>query len=94
MSAQLAMSADEMTRAVARLALEIVERHRGADGLALIGIQRRGAVMAHRLTESIADSASAWVDFHGIEIDGWDGVALTRPPMPAAIAEAGGPGTD
>jgi pyrimidine operon attenuation protein/uracil phosphoribosyltransferase len=49
------MTADEMRRAVARLAHEIVERHGGTDDLAIIGIQRRGAILAHRLAEAIAD---------------------------------------
>ena len=49
------MTADEMRRAVARLAHEIVERHGGTDDLAIIGIQRRGAILAHRLAEAIVD---------------------------------------
>ncbi|MEO8436921.1 MAG: bifunctional pyr operon transcriptional regulator/uracil phosphoribosyltransferase PyrR [Chloroflexota bacterium] len=190
MSTQLAMSADEMARSVARLAREIVERHGRTDLLALVGIQRRGAVLAHRLAEAIAASdgrrvrvgaldislyrddltelghypivrptelpfditdrtvilvddvlftgrtvraamdalidygrpravrlavlvdrghrelpiradhvgrnvptaRGERVDVHVIEIDGWDGVELARPPTPAAVAEAGGQG--
>lgn len=53
MDERTVMTADEMRRAVVRLANEIVERH-GTDGVALIGIQRRGAVLAHRLAQAIA----------------------------------------
>lgn len=53
MDERTVITADEMRRAVTRLASEIVERH-GMDGVALIGIQRRGAVLAHRLSDAIA----------------------------------------
>ena len=49
------MDAGEIHGAVVRLAREIVERHGGTDGLALIGIQRRGAVIADRLVTSIEE---------------------------------------
>ena len=48
------MDADQIRRAIARLAHEIVERHGGTDSLVLIGIQRRGVVLAHRLADAIA----------------------------------------
>ncbi len=47
------MTADEIRSAVVRLSHEIVERHGGTEGLALIGIQRRGAVLARRLADAI-----------------------------------------
>ncbi|MEX2184144.1 MAG: phosphoribosyltransferase family protein, partial [Chloroflexota bacterium] len=47
------MTADEVRRAIHRLAGDIVERHGGTDGLVLIGIQRRGAILAHRLAAAI-----------------------------------------
>jgi len=47
------ITSEEMARAVERLARELVERH-GTDHVALIGIQRRGAVLARRLATAIA----------------------------------------
>ncbi|CAN5525359.1 bifunctional pyr operon transcriptional regulator/uracil phosphoribosyltransferase PyrR [soil metagenome] len=47
------MTADDVRRAIHRLAGDIVERHGGRDGLVLIGIQRRGAILAHRLAAAI-----------------------------------------
>lgn len=38
-------------RALNRIAHEIVERNKGLSNLALIGIQRRGVPMAHRIAE-------------------------------------------
>lgn len=43
------MTAGEVRRTLDRLAFEIIERHDPACGLALVGIQRRGAELAARL---------------------------------------------
>ena len=43
------MDADEVRRALTRIAHEIVERNRGAQNLVLVGILRRGAPLASRL---------------------------------------------
>jgi len=48
------MSASEIDRTLVRLAHEIVERNNGAEGLVLVGVQRRGLPMAGRLAEGIA----------------------------------------
>jgi len=45
----IVMDADRMSRTLARIAHEILERHRGLDGLALIGIRARGVPIAARL---------------------------------------------
>ena len=44
------LSEDDMRRALARIAHEIIERHRGVDGLVLAGIRTRGSTAspAHR----------------------------------------------
>jgi len=44
-----------LERTLARLAHEIVERNRGVEGLALVGIRTRGAPLAHRLAAKIAE---------------------------------------
>ena len=45
----IVMDADEMRRAWTRIAHEVLERNKGADDLALIGILRKGGPLAHRL---------------------------------------------
>lgn len=50
------MDSDKMRRALTRIAHEIVERNRGTDDLALIGIRKRGVPLTeriHRLIEEI-----------------------------------------
>ncbi len=49
------MDADRMARTLARIAHEIVERNRGVDELALIGIRTRGVHLAQRLGRLLAD---------------------------------------
>ena len=55
MSGRQIMTADEIRRATIRLSHEIVEKQAGTDGLVLIGIQRRGVPLAHRIADSIAE---------------------------------------
>jgi pyrimidine operon attenuation protein/uracil phosphoribosyltransferase len=43
------MDADRITRTLTRIAHEIVERNKGVDGLALVGVRRRGVPIARRL---------------------------------------------
>jgi pyrimidine operon attenuation protein/uracil phosphoribosyltransferase len=51
----LVMDADRMGRTLTRIAHEILERNRGVDDLALIGIRRRGVPIAKRLAGIIRD---------------------------------------
>lgn len=48
------MNASEMTRALKRMAHEIVEANRGVENLVLLGVQRRGVPLARLLNEAIA----------------------------------------
>ena len=47
------MTADEIRRATVRISHEIVEKQAGTAGLALVGIQRRGVPLAHRIADAI-----------------------------------------
>ena len=49
------MDADRMARTLTRIAHEILERNRGVDELALVGIRTRGVPIARRLAQSIYD---------------------------------------
>jgi pyrimidine operon attenuation protein/uracil phosphoribosyltransferase len=53
------MSASEITRALTRIAHEIVERNKGAERLALVGVHTRGVPIALRLAELIATFESS-----------------------------------
>ncbi|AZI42772.1 bifunctional pyr operon transcriptional regulator/uracil phosphoribosyltransferase PyrR [Deinococcus psychrotolerans] len=49
------LSADEMRRALTRIAHEILERNKGAENLALIGIHTRGIPIAARLAAKLQE---------------------------------------
>ena len=60
MAARLEFKADIMDeqgvrRALRRVAHEIIENNRGVEGLTLVGIQRRGVVLARMLREMIEE---------------------------------------
>jgi pyrimidine operon attenuation protein/uracil phosphoribosyltransferase len=49
------MDADRIGRTLTRIAHEIVERNKGVDGLALVGIRTRGVHIARRLARSLKE---------------------------------------
>ena len=49
----LLMSASEIQRTLVRLAHEVMEKNNGVDGLALVGIRRRGVPLAQRIAKVI-----------------------------------------
>ena len=55
MTGRQIMTADEIRRATVRISHEIVEKQAGTAGLALVGIQRRGVPLAHRIADAIAE---------------------------------------
>jgi pyrimidine operon attenuation protein/uracil phosphoribosyltransferase len=71
MGARQIMSADEIRRALTRMGHEIVERHGGAHGLALVGIEQRGPVLARRIADDIAAREQVQVPVVGLDITPW-----------------------
>lgn len=49
------MSADDIRRAVTRIAHEIVEHNRGTAGLVFVGMRTRGVPLAHRISRAITE---------------------------------------
>jgi pyrimidine operon attenuation protein/uracil phosphoribosyltransferase len=47
------MDADRMARALTRMSHEILERNRGLDEIALVGIRTRGVPLARRISRSL-----------------------------------------
>jgi Pyrimidine operon attenuation protein/uracil phosphoribosyltransferase len=68
MSGRQIMTADEIRRATIRLSHEIVEKQAGTDGLVLIGIQRRGVPLAHRIADSIAEHEGVEIPVGALDI--------------------------
>ena len=51
----IVMDADRIGRTLARIAHEIVERNKGVDDLALVGVRSRGVPLAKRLARQIKE---------------------------------------
>jgi len=68
MAGRSTMDADQIRRAITRLAHEIVERQGGTDGLVLIGIQRRGVLLAHRIADAIASAEEVRLPVGALDI--------------------------
>ena len=62
------MDADRMARSLARIAHEIVERNRGVDRLALVGIRTRGVPIAGRLAAQLKEITGQDVPVGALDI--------------------------
>src|SRR3954462_5645183 len=54
-TARTALSASDVSRALRRIAHEILEHNKGADDLVLLGIPSRGVEVAHRLAPLVQE---------------------------------------
>ncbi len=62
------VAADEVRRALKRMAHQIVERNRGAERLVLLGIPTRGVPLAARLAAAIAEIEGAPVPAGSLDV--------------------------
>jgi pyrimidine operon attenuation protein/uracil phosphoribosyltransferase len=71
--------ADDLKRAVTRIAHEIVERNHGADDIVLVGLYTRGVVVARRLADAIASFEGVEVPVGALDVSFYrDDIALRR----------------
>jgi pyrimidine operon attenuation protein/uracil phosphoribosyltransferase len=68
MSSSVVMDADRIGRTLTRIAHEIVERNKGLDGLALVGVRTRGVHIARRLARSLKEIAGHDVPTGALDI--------------------------
>jgi pyrimidine operon attenuation protein/uracil phosphoribosyltransferase len=62
------LEANDVQRALTRIAHEIVERNQGADRIVLLGIPTRGVTLARRIAEGIAASEDVEVPVGALDI--------------------------
>ncbi len=67
-TSSIVLSAKSLERTVSRMADEILERNDGAEGLILVGIQRRGVQIAARIAQLIKDRDGATVPLGALDI--------------------------
>ncbi len=76
---------DAMQRSLQRIAHEIVEQHPG-DDLAIVGVHRRGAVIADRLHRLVSDLSDREVALGDLDISLYRDDLATRPAAPIVHA--------
>ena len=81
------MDADDLRRAVTRIAHEIVERNHGLEGVALVGLQTGGVPLAQRLAEALSEIDGTDVPLATLDVAFYrDDIGL-RPVLPEAVTE-------
>ena len=86
-SSTVVLSAADLSRAITRIAHEIVERNRGIAGVVLVGLQRGGVWIARRIGEAIEriDGTAPPLGFVDVSLHR-DDIGL-RPVSPVAPSE-------
>ncbi|HEX2042683.1 MAG TPA: bifunctional pyr operon transcriptional regulator/uracil phosphoribosyltransferase PyrR [Acidimicrobiales bacterium] len=81
------MTADDMRRALTRIAHEVVERNHGLDGVVVVGLQTGGVKLAVRLAEALARVEGVEVPVGTLDVALYrDDIGL-RPVMPEAVTD-------
>jgi pyrimidine operon attenuation protein / uracil phosphoribosyltransferase len=87
MNAQkVVLGEDEMRRALTRIAHEIAERNADSLAIAIVGIHRRGAPLAHRLRGPLEDLLDRRVPVGEIDISFYRDDVVTRAEAPVVHA--------
>jgi pyrimidine operon attenuation protein/uracil phosphoribosyltransferase len=68
MTGRRIMAAEDVRRAVIRISHEIVEKQAGTEGLVLVGIQRRGVPLAHRVADAIREHEGVEIPVGALDI--------------------------
>ncbi len=76
------MDAEQMQRALQRIAHEIVERNGGSDSLVIVGIQRRGVQLAERIAAAIERFETPGVPVGTLDITLYRDDLTTLGPQP------------
>lgn len=81
------MTADDVQRAVWRMAHEIVERNQGLDDLALVGLQTGGVLLSRRLADALSSIEKVDVPVGSLDVAFYrDDIGL-RPVLPEAVTD-------
>lgn len=92
MSARTVLHEADISRALTRIAHEILESNRGSENLVLLGIPTRGVTLAHRLARLIGEIAQTGVPVGALDVTLFrDDLAKhpTRSPRPTEIPAGG-----
>jgi pyrimidine operon attenuation protein / uracil phosphoribosyltransferase len=79
---RVVLDAPDVTRALSRIAHEVLERNKGAHDLVLIGIPRRGLPLAQRLAQRIGEIEGAEIPVGSLDITMYRDDLRLRPARP------------
>ncbi len=82
MVSKIIMTADDVRRALTRMAHEIVEWNQGTDRLVLVGLRTRGVPLAHRIAARIEEFEGVRVPLGQLDITLYRDDVMTRGPLP------------
>src|SRR4051812_22792288 len=83
---KVVLDRDDIRRTLVRIAHEIVERNSEPDRLALVGIPRRGAILAARIKRLVDDLLDVDVPLGDLDISFYRDDLDTRPEQPVVHA--------
>jgi pyrimidine operon attenuation protein/uracil phosphoribosyltransferase len=81
------MTADDMRRALTRIAHEVVERNQGLDDVVVVGLQTGGAGLAARLAAELARVEAVEVPMGTLDVAFYRDDIGIRPVMPEAVTD-------
>ncbi|MDG2026271.1 MAG: bifunctional pyr operon transcriptional regulator/uracil phosphoribosyltransferase PyrR [Acidimicrobiales bacterium] len=84
------MTSEDVTRAVRRMAHEILERNSGAADLMIIGLQTGGVALAHYLADDIKEIEGSEIPVGSLDATMHRDDFGLRPVMPEAVTEIPG----
>ena len=82
------MDADRMARTLSRIAHEIVERNRGLERLALVGVRTRGVPLARRLAERLQEITGREVPTGALDITLYRDDLMHNPVGPQPVVRS------
>jgi pyrimidine operon attenuation protein/uracil phosphoribosyltransferase len=82
------MDADRMSRALTRIAHEILERNRGLNEIALVGIRTRGVPLARRLARSLQEINGDAVPTGALDITLYRDDLMRQPVGPQPVVRS------
>jgi pyrimidine operon attenuation protein/uracil phosphoribosyltransferase len=84
----LVMDADRMSRALTRIAHEILERNRGLNEIGLVGIRTRGVPLARRLARSLQEINGDAVPTGALDITLYRDDLMRQPVGPQPVVRS------
>jgi pyrimidine operon attenuation protein / uracil phosphoribosyltransferase len=87
MSQKVVLDRDDVRRTLVRIAHEIVENN-GAEPIAIVGIHRRGALLAGRLRDLVADLLGEPVPLGDVDISFYRDDLVMRDPSASPVVHA------